>query len=96
MYKNKLRDKVNSIMLPRAALLWCCNAQHGETLKKYSSDIIRCCIEAASCTIPHTLTGKGKPVPGWDEYVAPFREQSILWHKMWIDCGHPHSRVVAD
>ena len=100
MYKNKLRDNVNSITLPTAALLcndvWCCNAQHGETLKKYSSDIIRCCIEAASCTIPHTSTGKGKPVPGWDEYVAPFREKSILWHKMWIDCGRPHSGVVAE
>ena len=39
---------------------------------------------------------KGKPVPGWDEYVAHFREKSIFWHKMWLDCGQPHSGVVAE
>ena len=35
-------------------------------------------------------------VPGWRERVEPFREKSLLWHRIWIDCGRPRNGVVAD
>jgi len=34
-------------------------------------------------------------MPGWNEYVAPLREKSILWHDIWVECGRPHDGIVA-
>ena len=31
----------------------------------------------------------------WNEYVAPLREKSVLWHDIWISCGCPHDGLVA-
>jgi len=34
-------------------------------------------------------------MPGWDEYVTPLRDKSILWHDIWVECGRPHEGIVA-
>jgi len=35
-------------------------------------------------------------VPGWKDKVEPVRQHSVFWHNLWVDCGRPHSGVVAD
>ena len=57
---------------------------------------------AAKDSIPVTAIVKdsnGKRtsrMPGWNEYVAPVRRESMFWHNLWLECGHPHFGVVAD
>ena len=76
----------------------CINKRHAEELDKYTNDITQACLTAAYCSIPTTGAGSGgqRRVPGWAEYVAPARDESLFWHKIWTDCGRPRSGVVAD
>ena len=48
-------------------------------------------------TIPFTKPcGESGRIPGWSEFVAPLKNQSVFWHNLWSDCGKPHNGVVAD
>jgi len=40
--------------------------------------------------------GESGRIPGWSEFVAPLKTQSLFWHNLWIECGKPHDGVVAD
>ncbi len=31
----------------------------------------------------------------WNNLVEPFKEQSLFWHLVWIDCGKPYEGAVA-
>jgi hypothetical protein len=50
-------------------------------------------------TIPRTarsnVNHRNDVVPGWNEFVAPIRDKSILWQDIWVECGRPHDGVVA-
>jgi hypothetical protein len=50
-------------------------------------------------TIPRTARSnvdrRNDVMPGWNEFVAPLRVKSILWHDIWVECGRPHDGVVA-
>ena len=36
--------------------------------------------EAANLTIPKIkVSGKGRGLPGWNKYVQPYKDKSILW-----------------
>ena len=35
-------------------------------------------------------------MPGWTEYVAPVRDKTIMWHKIWAESGKPRNGVIAD
>ena len=37
-----------------------------------------------------------KIVPGWNEYVEPYRKKSILWHKIWIENAKSKHGIVVD
>ena len=34
------------------------------------------------------------PVPGWNEFVKPFRDDSIFWHSVWVSAGRPQNTVL--
>ena len=55
------------------------------------------CLLSAQVTIPFTKQcGATGRIPGWNEYVAPLRRESIFWHNMWKDCNRPSQGVVAN
>jgi len=35
-------------------------------------------------------------IAGWSEYVQPYKEKSMFWHTLWVNCGRPRSGAVAD
>jgi len=94
-------QNLQSVVLPVDALLcrdvFCCDIEHRALLSKYANDITNACLSAAEVHIPmasnRQYTGI---VPGWKDEVESVRQNSIFWHNLWVDCGHPHSVVVAD
>ena len=41
--------------------------------------------------IPFSNPGAPKraPMPGFSEFVKPFREDSLFWHSIWVSAGRP-------
>jgi len=100
-YKNMLRSKLNSIKLPHSALLCrnvcCVGTEHILNLNEYDSDIAAACLTSADTAIPKSgCKGARGCIPGWTEFTAPLRTNSLFWHNIWIDCGRPHNGTVAD
>lgn len=99
-YQNALSNNLKSIVLPVETLLCndihCCNQDHFNNINVYSTAIHNACISAANDAIPLTCPRglKGR-IPGWTERVEPFRERSMFWHGIWIDCGRPRDGQVA-
>jgi hypothetical protein len=65
-------------------------------LNEYSQAITNACFTAATATIPRSCNRQdGGRIPGWSEYVRPLREQSMCWHRLWLDCDRPKTGAVA-
>ena len=93
---------MKTVQLPVDALLCtdlCCkDASHHRAVGLYAEAITSACVSAAVACIPCTKERHSthERVPGWRERVEPFRDKSLLWHRIWIDCGRPRNGVVAD
>jgi len=89
-YQSVLSYKLHHIHLPSAAILCndllCTNRDHIDAISAYADAISDACLSAANGCIPHTCHqhSKGR-IPGWSERVDPFRQKSLLWHKIWDD-----------
>ena len=54
-------------------------------------------MKAASHSIPLTSNRlESGHIPGWKEFVAPYRAKSLFWHNLWVSCERPKHGVVAD
>ena len=59
---------------------------HLEDIDRYYNSIISACITVASSCIPKT----SKPrLAGWNDHVKMYKEQSVFWHRIWIDNCYP-------
>jgi len=100
-YKLLLRSKLAEIKVPTAAVccsdVCCVNSDHFDSINLYVSQLADACTQAAEKTVPFTRRrGERGCIPGWSEHVAPLRDKSIFWHKIWSDCGRPHTGIVSD
>ena len=93
-YKNLLRERMAGITIPFEAVQ-CVNSRcsfHEEVIAQYYTDIVNAMKSSAADCIPKH---KKRAKAGWTEFVSPARDQSIFWHKLWVDCGRrPHSGWV--
>ena len=64
-------------------------------INKYVEDISASCLSAASHTVPFTSTRQSGRIPGWSEYVDPFKKTSHFWHNLWVQCGRPRDGVIS-
>ena len=73
------------------------NKQHCREIKQFHDSIISSCVEAGKQCIAHTSRpSKTRGLPGWNEIVKPYRDDSLFWHSVWRQCGSPRDAVVAD
>ncbi len=97
-YKACLNDKLNTIELPNDVLLYkdvlCDNANHRMLLDKLCKDLIMTCIDVNNEVMPQSQS-KNHTLPYWNELVEPYKEKSLFWPWIWIDCGKPHTGAVA-
>ena len=98
-YQYKLNCYLSDVVLPVSALAcsnsMCCCPDHRQAISNYAQVLINCCGKAASEAFPHSRTGDRKIVPGLTELVEPFRQKSLFWHNIWVDCGRPRDGNLA-
>lgn len=98
-YQCMLNNKLSTIDLSSSVFVcndWhCTNDKHREHIDILCKCIIDCCISAGFQSIPMVRSG-GNDVPGWYAQVAPEREQSLLWHWIWLESGKPQRGIVYD
>ena len=100
-YCSVLRENLASVNLPTDVLMChdvnCCDGSHYATLGHYIADITCACSDACKKTIPTTACKQvNGRIAGWSEYVQPYKEKSVFWHTLWVNCGRPRSGAVAD
>ena len=98
-YANALDKALRETQIPWEALQ-CCDkscTMHYSELQLFHDAIVKACVESGKECIAHTSkSGKTSALTGWNEFVKPYRDDSIFWHNIWKQCGSPRNAVVAD
>ncbi len=93
MYREQLDYLLGNINIPTDAILCrnvlCKDIKHRVAINTLCSDILNCCIEAGTHTLPLRKYTKHS-IAGWKEYVKPEKERSLFWHWIWLECGRPN------
>ena len=99
-YVNHLERLMHDITIPYAAIhcenLHCNDGQHTVDIDTYALHVMDAISVATEVNIPHSTPGLNRktPVPGWGDFVKPFREDSLFWHSVWISAGRPQNTVL--
>ena len=60
---------------------------------------MKACVEAGVLTIPQSKivykNGRGRHIAGWNEYVEPLRNRSLMWHQIWKGQGSPKEGYIS-
>ena len=95
-YANALDRALHEIQIPWEALQ-CCDkscTMHYSELQLFHDAIVKACVESGKECIAHTSkSGKTSALTGWNEFVKPYRDDSIFWHNIWKQCGSPRNAV---
>ena len=98
-YAIELDKALRNIHIPWEAIQCCdksCTMHYCE-LQLFHDAIVKACVESGKQCIAHTSkSGKTSALTGWNEFVKPYRDDSIFWHTIWRQCGSPRNAVVAD
>ena len=109
-YELNLRNKLSNLDCP-VSLHTCSNSEcsevmHNKDCDSFILDNLFAMIESSYCSIP--LTGQrcaksrrksrksNRIVPGWSEYVEPFRQQSKDAFQRWYEAGKPRSGTLFE
>ena len=69
---------------------------HIESIKAVYNELIEACIYSADVCIPKTKSiAKSKCIPGWNDHIERFRQESLFWHRCWKSEGCPHEGDTA-
>ena len=72
----------------------CTCEAHRLGIEVFCHTIIDACLEAGRTCIPECKPA-GHCKPGWNAEVKELREDSLFWHRLWVDIGRPQTGVVA-
>ena len=99
-FVNQLQYILQNIDMPVDALncsdFHCVHASHKTDIDMYAAHIMQAITLAVECNIPHSNVNPSKhaPVPGWSDFVKPFREDALFWHSVWKSAGRPQNTVL--
>ena len=69
---------------------------HDELIMNSLENITEILKKWANIVIPR-LSVNGKPgIPGWNEFVKPYKDKSIFWNDVWKNAGSPDSGQLGD
>ena len=99
-YKVILDEHITNFKLP-ASVINCNNfmcKEHDYIILQKINDLINILISCADETIPmKNISNKNKGgIPGWNEYVQPYKDKSIFWNNVWKNAGSPRQGQLAD
>ena len=68
---------------------------HNERLLDLFNALIEIIKGCATISIPRKKVGVRRGLPGWNEFVKPYREKALLWHEIWKSAGSPTQGHLA-
>ena len=98
-YKSLLNQELTDFIIPEY-LLNCndllCN-EHSNDIQELMDELIQIMINCANKTIPtKKMSNHSKGIPGWKDFVQPYKDRSIYWTNLWKSAGFPPNGPFAD
>ena len=96
-YSQELHSKLCELPLPESihcSDVLCTDLRHSHERDSHVIDILVKIIETSYQCLPLTRTGKPnktQSLPGFNENVRPFKEESLFWHAVWYSDGRKRS-----
>ena len=98
MYKIRLDNELSKIQINYDSLY--CNQKmcthHLRYLNNLHDKIINSCLSSSECIPKKTSQCGDRQIPGWNQYVAPFKSEALFWHNLWKENGSPNSGLLYD
>ena len=98
-FVNHLQHLLQNIDIPVETIqcsdLHCTHVDHKTSIDIYAANIMQAISTAVECNIPHSNVNSSKPppVPGWSDFVKPFKDDAMFWHSIWISAGRVDLRT---
>ena len=97
-YHDMLNQNLHDIYLPTSCIecndYFCVNDTHRSDITRYCNELIMSCLSAGWSVFP--MCFPRKPLkPYFNNIIAPHKEQSLLWHAIWVNAGRPREGIVA-
>ena len=102
-YTSVLDQKLKDVDVPQS--IFCADVKcqceaHTRERDNLVLDILCSVVETSYTCIP--LTGRSsatgqkqsQPLPGWKEFVAPLKKDSLFWHSVWLSAGRQTSGAL--
>ena len=98
-YKKQLRYFLNQYHIP-LCIVNCdnlfCN-DHNDIIIEKVDELLEIMTICAEITIPSKIvTSEPKGIPGWNEFVKPYKNKSIFCNELWVSAGKPSSGQLFD
>ena len=97
-YTAMLDDQLSNIMYPESifcADVHCDDQQHRADRDSHVLEVLTSMIESSHRAIPLTKKARSgnssSRIPGWNEHVEPFRQDSLFWFSVRMSAGKPNS-----
>ena len=93
-YKKQLEYFLNQYNIPLCIVncdnLFC--TDHNDIIIEKVDELLEIMTICAELTIPtKKVTSEQKGIPGWNEFVKPYKNKSIFCNELWINAGKPSS-----
>ena len=73
----------------------CTNSSHLLSIENMCNDLVNCCLQASQMTLPVSSNKhKKQTIPLWNQVAKPVRQNSMFWHKIWVECNRPSKGIV--
>ena len=99
-YHDVLHEKLLDLPVPESlscSNCLCKDPEHSKERDNFIIDNLNMVIESTfECLPVKTIVTNGnkkKPttLPGWNEHVKPYKDDSLFWHSVWLSAGRPTS-----
>ena len=74
--------------------MFCDDKEHTHAINSLYEELVQSCVTARNEALSHTHPS-GRTLPFWNEIAEPYKQKSLIWHWLWVDCGRPCNGNVA-
>ena len=53
------------------------------------TNVLDCISIAVEDNIPINVGTDSNAIPGWSDFVKPYKDSSMFWHAVWVSAGRP-------
>ena len=94
-YRRELQSNLSNFVMSdgvRCSNPTCTDSNHLQDLDNFYDFVTNSIDSSVKNNIPkagNIKTSSKSVVPGWSEYVKPFRDDAKFWHAIWVSLGRP-------